>query len=79
MSQELEQLRKQLTLLKARIREQQSLLNDALPHLISHYDELKGKTDRSAIHQSRPTDLKATIDEVKRQIRQAPPLDNGDS
>ena len=79
MSQELEQLREQLTALKARIREQKNLLNDALPYLVTHYDELKSRTDRSAIHQSRPKEIKEIIDKLKRQISQSPASDDGDS
>ena len=57
-----------ISALQARIDELQSLLADVLPELTAYYHEEKVKTDRSAIHQGKASELRELIKRVGRYV-----------
>jgi hypothetical protein len=54
--------------LQTRIDELQSLLADVLPELTAYYHQEKVKTDRSAIHQGKASELQELINRVGRHL-----------
>ncbi len=55
-----------VTALKKQIRVHRSLLAEVLPVLTAYYEQMKARTDRSAIHQVDPQGLKELIDRVSK-------------
>ena len=58
--------------LQNRIDELQSLLADVLPELTAYYQQEKVKTDRSAIHQGKASELRELINRVARHVGKHP-------
>ena len=58
--------------LQERIDELQSLLADVLPELTAYYHQEKVKTDRSAIHQGKASELREVINRVARHVGKHP-------
>ena len=58
--------------LQERIDELQSLLADVLPELTAQYHQEKVKTDRSAIHQGKASELRELINRVARHVGKHP-------
>ena len=58
--------------LQERIDELQSLLADVLPELVAYYHQEKVKTDRSAIHQGKASELRDLLNRVARHVGKQP-------
>ena len=58
--------------LQERIDELQSLLADVLPELTAYYHQEKVKTDRSAIHQGKASELRQLINRVAKDVGKQP-------
>ena len=54
------------------IDEMQGLLAEVLPQLAAYYRHEKAKTDRSAIHQGKASELRELIDRVARHVGKHP-------
>ena len=50
------------------VEEMQGLLAEVLPELAAYYRHEKEKTDRSAIHQGKASELRELIDRVARHV-----------
>jgi hypothetical protein len=58
--------------LQERIDDLQSLLADVLPELTAYYHQEKVKTDRSAIHQGKASELRQLINRVAKDVGKQP-------
>jgi hypothetical protein len=57
---------------QAQIEEMQGLLAEVLPQLAAYYRHEKAKTDRSAIHQGKASELRELIDRVASHVGKHP-------
>lgn len=63
---------KDINALQEQIDDLQSLLADVLPELTAYYHQEKVKTDRSAIHQSKASELRQLINRVAKHVGKQP-------
>jgi hypothetical protein len=56
--------------LQEQVRDQQALLAEILPVLNAHYEQMKARANRSAIHQPDPQKLEDLINRVAENMRE---------